>query len=126
MPIFQVTPLGLKAVCETTFGAEGMLEAGVGRPGIDEECQSELADIAEPLQRRGIQQRQRQLLELIQGSGELRTFLAQLNREARASGVQLEGYEPISAAPVSPAPPIRSPRPTRFRSGSSSTAYAGK
>ena len=50
------------------------------------------------------QQRQRQLLELIQGSGELRTFLAQLNREARASGVQLEGYEPISAAPVSPAP----------------------
>jgi len=26
MPIFQVTPQGLKAVCETTFGAEGMLE----------------------------------------------------------------------------------------------------
>lgn len=43
--------------------------------------------------------RQRRLLELIQGSGDLRTFLAQLSLEARASGVQLEGYEPISAAP---------------------------
>lgn len=47
--------------------------------------------------------RQRRLLELIQGSGDLRTFLAQLSLEARASGVQLEGYEPISAAPPPPA-----------------------
>jgi type IV pilus assembly protein PilO len=46
--------------------------------------------------------RQRRILELIQGSGDLRTFLAQLSLEARASGVQLEGYEPISA--VAPAP----------------------
>jgi len=46
--------------------------------------------------------RQRRILELIQGSGEWRTFLAQLNLEARASGVQLVGYEPIQAPAAPP------------------------
>lgn len=49
------------------------------------------------------EQRQRRTLALIQGSGDLRTFLAQLSLEARASGVQLEGYEPISAPAPAPA-----------------------
>jgi len=52
--------------------------------------------------------RQRQLLELIAGSGELNTFMAQLDQEARRSGVRLERFEPIpasgSAAPPTPAP----------------------
>lgn len=42
---------------------------------------------------------QRDLLALIAGSGEITTFLAQMNREASASGVQLDVYEPIAAAP---------------------------
>jgi type IV pilus assembly protein PilO len=39
------------------------------------------------------------LLQLIQGSGELTTFLAQLDREATRLGVQLELYEPVVAPP---------------------------
>jgi type IV pilus assembly protein PilO len=42
---------------------------------------------------------QRDLLALIAGSGEISTFLAQLNREASASGVQLDVYEPVAALP---------------------------
>jgi type IV pilus assembly protein PilO len=52
------------------------------------------------------EQRQAQLLQLIAGNGETSTFMAELGLAARQSGVQLEGYEPISAAPraASPAP----------------------
>lgn len=46
---------------------------------------------------------QAQLLQLIQGSGELVTFLAQLDREAARLGVQLDLYEP-AAAPAPPPP----------------------
>lgn len=49
------------------------------------------------------EQRQRRILELIQGSGDLRTFLGQLSRDAQASGVQLEGYEPLRGGASTPA-----------------------
>lgn len=42
--------------------------------------------------------RQRQLLDLISGSGDISTFMAQLDLEARRSGVQLDSYEPLSGA----------------------------
>lgn len=42
---------------------------------------------------------QQQVLQLIQGSGELVTFLAQLDREAARFGVQLDLYEPVAATP---------------------------
>jgi type IV pilus assembly protein PilO len=39
------------------------------------------------------------LLNLISGSGDLSTFLAKLDQEARGSGVQLDLYEPQVVAP---------------------------
>ena len=50
---------------------------------------------------------QTQLLQLIQGSGELSTFLAQLDREANRLDVQLELYEPVAAPPPPPADPAK-------------------
>ncbi|MCP9818902.1 hypothetical protein KBZ18_05285 [Synechococcus sp. Cruz-9H2] len=45
------------------------------------------------------------LLKLIAGSGQISTFLAQLNREAAATGVQLDVFEPVEAKPAAaPAP----------------------
>jgi type IV pilus assembly protein PilO len=50
------------------------------------------------------ERKQLQVLQLIQGSGELVTFLAQLDREASRQGVQLDLYEPVAAlAPVTAA-----------------------
>jgi type IV pilus assembly protein PilO len=47
------------------------------------------------------ERKQLQLLQLIQGSGEFSTFLAQLDAEAARHGVQLDLYEPVAApAPV--------------------------
>ncbi|MBC1259876.1 hypothetical protein FQK07_01080 [Synechococcus sp. BSF8S] len=43
------------------------------------------------------------LLRLIAGSGQISTFLAQLNREATATGVQLDVFEPLPD-PVATAP----------------------
>ena len=43
--------------------------------------------------------RNAQIVSLIAGSGDLNTFLAQLSEQAALSGVQLDGYEPIAAAP---------------------------
>ena len=43
------------------------------------------------------QQQQQRLLQLIAGSGELVTFMAQLDREARRHGVELQLYEPTAA-----------------------------
>ncbi|CAK6694733.1 hypothetical protein [Synechococcus sp. CBW1107] len=43
------------------------------------------------------------LLKLIAGSGQISTFLAQLNREATATGVQLDVFEPV--APTAAAAP---------------------
>ena len=55
------------------------------------------------------EERSRQILGLIAGSGEISTFMAQLSAEAQRSGVVLDGYEPIttsaSEAEVAPAKP---------------------
>ena len=42
------------------------------------------------------QQKQRQILQLIAGSGDISTFMSQLGQEARKSGVQLDSYEPLA------------------------------
>lgn len=47
-----------------------------------------------------------QVLQLIEGSGEFITFLAQLDREASRNGLQLELFEPVVAAPP-PAEPSK-------------------
>ncbi len=46
-----------------------------------------------------------QVLQLIEGSGEFVTFLAQLDREATRNGLQLELFEPVAAAPPPADPP---------------------
>lgn len=64
-------------------------------------------------QRAEAETRNAQIVSLIAGSGDLNTFLAQLSQQAASSGVQLDGYEPIAAAPPpkggskekTPAPP---------------------
>ena len=85
--------------------------------------QQELADLKEqearvPLLRQQLtqqqetledaQQREKQILQLIAGSGDISTFMAQLSREARSSGVQLDSYEPV-AAPVTTPPAGQKP-----------------
>jgi type IV pilus assembly protein PilO len=39
------------------------------------------------------------LVELLAGQGQIRTFLAELSRAARATGVEIELYEPVPAKP---------------------------
>jgi type IV pilus assembly protein PilO len=51
--------------------------------------------------------RQSRVLQLIEGSGEFVTFLAQLDREAARNGLQLELFEPVAAAPPPDAPPAK-------------------
>ncbi len=55
------------------------------------------------------------LLKLIAGSGQISTFLAQLNREASATGVQLDVFEPVvateAAAPAAGGKPAPAPPP---------------
>ena len=92
--------------------------------------QTQLADLKEqeariPLMRQQVvkqqenleqaQLRERRILQLIAGSGDISTFMAQLGHEARRSGVQLDSYEPVtttaapataaSAQPAKPATP---------------------
>ena len=56
------------------------------------------------------QQKERQILQLIAGSGDISTFMAQLGQEARTSGVQLDSYEPVTTvAPPPPAPAASAP-----------------
>jgi type IV pilus assembly protein PilO len=50
-----------------------------------------------------IRKQQSNLLQLIAGSGDFDTFMAQLNREASAAGIQLDVFEPV-APPAAPAP----------------------
>lgn len=45
------------------------------------------------------ERKQQKVLQLIEGSGELVTFLAQLDLEASRLGVQLDLYEPVAALP---------------------------
>ena len=53
------------------------------------------------------QERERQILQLIAGSGDVSTFMTQLGEEARKSGVQLDSYEPVTT--VAPPPPAPAP-----------------
>lgn len=51
------------------------------------------------------QQKERQILQLIAGSGDISTFMTQLGQEAHKSGVQLDSYEPVTTVAASqPAP----------------------
>ena len=60
---------------------------------------SQIAKTAEA--KSAAERKQLQVLQLIQGSGEFATFLAQLDAEAARHGVQLDLYEPVAApAPV--------------------------
>ena len=65
-------------------------------------------------QGRQAEQRRSQILGLIAGSGQISTFMAQLSEEAQRSGVQLDSYEPITAA----APPVESKTTPSKRSSS--------
>ena len=58
-------------------------------------------------------QRQQRILTLIAGSGAINTFMAQLGQEANRSGVQLDGYEPVTATstPAAPAPAAAGTQP---------------
>ena len=59
------------------------------------------------------EERSRQILGLIAGSGEISTFMAQLSAEAQRSGVVLDGYEPITtSAPEAEAAPAK-PKPAK-------------
>jgi len=65
------------------------------------------------------QQRSRQILGLIAGSGQINTFMAQLSAEAQRSGVALDGYEPITiAAPVADAQAAK-PKPAKDKTPAS-------
>jgi type IV pilus assembly protein PilO len=48
------------------------------------------------------EQRRNAILGLIAGSGQISTFLAQLSDEAQVSGVQLDGYEPVTTTAPEP------------------------
>jgi type IV pilus assembly protein PilO len=59
------------------------------------------------------EQQRNAILGLIAGSGEISTFLAQLSDEAQATGVQLDGYEPVTTAAPEPSKgkPAKTPPP---------------
>ncbi|MBD2424008.1 hypothetical protein [Cyanobium sp. FACHB-13342] len=83
------------------------LQAASERLAQLEELQARIpmlrAQIAKTAQAQSKAERnQAQLLQMIQGSGELATFLAQLDREASRLGVQLDLYEPVVAPPPTP------------------------
>ncbi len=56
------------------------------------------------------EQAQARILGLIAGSGDISTFMTQLNEEASRSGVQLDSYEPVAPA-AAPAAPAAAPPP---------------
>jgi len=83
------------------------LQAASERLAQLEELQARIpmlrAQIAKTAQAQNKAERnQAQLLQMIQGSGELATFLAQLDRQATRLGVQLDLYEPVAAPPPPP------------------------
>jgi len=57
------------------------------------------------------ERKQQKVLRLIEGSGELVTFLAQLDREAASFGVQLDLYEPVAVDPPASATKGQKPDP---------------
>ncbi|MFM7652607.1 MAG: hypothetical protein ACKO5M_06770 [Vulcanococcus sp.] len=59
------------------------------------------------------QQKERQILQLIAGSGDISTFMTQLGQEARKSGVQLDSYEPVTVVAPPPPPAAGAPPPAQ-------------
>lgn len=59
------------------------------------------------------EERSRQILGLIAGSGEISTFMAQLSAEAQRSGVVLDGYEPITTSAPEPEAAPAKPKPAK-------------
>jgi type IV pilus assembly protein PilO len=61
---------------------------------------------------------QARILNLIAGSGDISTFMAQLGAEAIRSGVQLDSYEPVeAAAPAAAVPTPATPPPAGAAKG---------
>ena len=74
-----------------------------------EDLQMQVSLMRQQLRAQDIQQEKAllqrdKLLRMIAGSGDVSTLLAVLDREARASGVQLDLYEPQTAGEPTPAP----------------------
>ena len=103
-------PIGIGAVVTALIVGFGVvpqwlrLQADSERLAQLEELKSRIpllrAQIAKAAEAKSAAERkQLQVLQLIEGSGEFVTFLAQLDAEAARQGVQLDLYEPV-AAPV--------------------------
>jgi len=58
------------------------------------------------------EQQRSAILGLIAGSGEISTFLAQLSDQAQATGVLLDGYEPVTIAAPEPSRGKSAKKPT--------------
>jgi len=92
--------LGVLAVGSFPLIAQVQLQ---GRQVEDKRAQQQQlpqlrADLARTAQQQLLAERQQQqLISLIAGSGELVTFMAQADREARRHGVQLQLFEPTAA-----------------------------
>ncbi|MCT0216357.1 hypothetical protein KQ298_08470 [Synechococcus sp. CS-1330] len=106
-------PIGVGAVLAVLVLGAGVvpqwlkLQADSERLAQLEEIQGRIpllrAQIAKTAESQAAAERKRQkVLQLIEGSGELVTFLAQLDREASRFGVQLDLYEPVAALPPPP------------------------
>lgn len=61
-------------------------------------------------QQEQVQAQERRLLGLIAGSGDIATFITQVDREASRTGVKLEELQPMAAAPAAAKPGAR-PKP---------------
>ena len=103
-------PIGVGAVLALVLVGVGVLpqwlklQSDSERLAQLEEIQGRIpllrAQIAKTAQSQDAAERKQQkVLQLIEGSGELVTFLAQLDREAARFGVQLDLYEPVAALP---------------------------
>ena len=106
-------PIGVGALLAALIAGFGVvpqwlsLQANSERTAQLEELQARIpllrAQIAKAAEAQETAERkQLQVLQLIEGSGELATFLAQLDREALRTGVQLDLYEPVAATPPVP------------------------
>lgn len=64
-----------------------------------------------------VERQRSSLLSLIAGSGQISTFMAQLNREAMATGVQLDMVEPLDASRAAPVGAGGKPAPSPAPAG---------
>lgn len=129
--LWLFTPIALGGVATLLLVVAGLLPVLAGMREASERLQQlqgladERALLRAQLARtednlRNGEQRQSRILGLISGSGDLSTFLSQLQREADRTGVQLELFEPQQAeAPSGQADgqPGRAPRPQQDQQG---------